>query len=155
VPHFGTSISRGRWDRTSGRITLDRAAGQGRVEITIEMASISTGVPAFDEVLRGAEVFDVAAHPRATFVGERFVFERERLREVSGTLTLRGRAQPLTLLAQRFNCYSSPLFRREVCGGDFEARVRRSDWGVGAGPAGSPPVSDEVRLLVQVEAIRQ
>ena len=56
-----------------------------------------------------------------------------------GELTLRGVSQPLTLKAVRFNCYRNPLFNREVCGGDFEATVRRN----------------EVLLRVQVEAVRQ
>jgi polyisoprenoid-binding protein YceI len=98
-------------------------------------------------------VFDAAAFPTATFVGDRFGFDGEKLTEVAGTLTIKGRTQPVTLKALRFNCYLSPLFRREVCGGDFEARVLRSAWGLDHGlPALAP---DEVGLRVSVEAIRQ
>ena len=64
-----------------------------------------------------------------------------------------GRTHPVTLRAVRFNCYPNPIFMREVCGGDFEALVRRSLWGVGDGLPETAP--DEVRLQVQVEAIRQ
>ena len=52
----------------------------------------------------------------------------------------------------RFNCYTSPLVRREVCGGDFAAEFDRSDFGI---TFGLPFVADKVRLLIQVEAIRQ
>jgi polyisoprenoid-binding protein YceI len=153
VPHRGTSITRGRWDRKDGTVTLDRQAKAGRAEITIEMDSVNTGVPAFDRALRGKAFFDVASHPQARFVGERFVFEGERVVEVGGLLTIRGRTQPVTLKARLFNCYTNPLFRREVCGGDFEATIRSSDWGVGQGLP--EPAPDAVRLLIQVEAIRQ
>ncbi len=153
IAHFGTTFSRGRWDRKDGRVTFDRSARSGRAEITIDMASINTGVPAFDRLLRGPEVFDVERFPEARFVGERFVFDGDRLRAVEGLLTLRDRTQPVTLGAVRFDCYTSPLFKREVCGGDFEARLQRSRWGLDHGlPALAP---DEVRLQVQVEAIRQ
>ena len=44
--HFGTSTNRGRFDKTSGSITLDTAAKTGRAEITVDMASINTAPPA-------------------------------------------------------------------------------------------------------------
>lgn len=153
VLHAGTSTTRVRFDRKTGVVHFDRAARSGRVEIRVELSSLSSGHAAFDELLRGKEVFDVAAHPQAVFVGERFVFDGDRVAEVRGTLTLRDRAHPVTLKAMRFDCYTNPLFRREVCGGDFEAVVRRSLWGLSHGlPALAP---DEVRLVVQVEAIRR
>ncbi|MBC7480501.1 MAG: polyisoprenoid-binding protein, partial [Rhizobacter sp.] len=46
----------------------------------------------------------------------------------------------------------NPLFRREVCGGDFEAQIDRSAFGI---THSLPFVADKVRLLIQVEAIRQ
>jgi polyisoprenoid-binding protein YceI len=150
-PHLGTSILRGRFNRSGGRVTLDRAAGSGRAEITIQTASISTGAASLDAALRGPQGLDAERHPQALFVGERFVFEGERVREVAGTLTLRGRSAPLSLVARRFDCYLSPLFKREVCGGDFEAALRPLQWGLDAA-LGLP---DEIRLLVQVEGIRQ
>ncbi len=55
------------------------------------------------------------------------------------------------LTASRFNCYLSPLLNRQVCGGDFETTIERSQWGVTWGiPFG---FEDRVRLLVQVEAV--
>ena len=59
----------------------------------------------------------------------------------------------MTLKATRFNCYVNPMIKREVCGGDFEATIDRSRWGMDhALQMGAP---DQVRLLVQVEAVRQ
>lgn len=150
-PHLGTSIARGRFNRKDGQVTLDREAGRGRAEITIELASVSTGSAALDAALRGPGALDAERHPQARFVGERFAFDGARVREVEGTLTLRGRSAPLTLVAQRFDCYLNPLFKREVCGGDFEATLRPAHWGMGAA-LGLP---DGIRLLVQVEGIRQ
>jgi polyisoprenoid-binding protein YceI len=72
---------------------------------------------------------------------------------VAGTLTLLGKTLPVTLKATQFNCYLNPMFKREVCGGDFEATIQRSQWGMGWGL--NMGVPDNVRLLVQVEAIRQ
>ena len=154
--HFGTSTSRGRFERISGNVQFDRAARTGRVEIEIATASISTGVPALDGRLRGADFLDTEAHPTARFVAERPVFEdaaaNPKVVEVPGELTLLGRTLPLTLRATAFNCYLNPLLLREVCGGDFEATLERSRWGMDRAMSVAP---DRVRLLVQVEAIRQ
>ena len=46
--HFGTSTSRGRFDKKEGTIEFDRASKSGKIDITIDMASISTGVAPFD-----------------------------------------------------------------------------------------------------------
>lgn len=153
VPHFGTSTSRGRFDRTEGTVTFDRAAKAGRVEITIDTASVDTGTDAFDQHLRGKDFFNAEQYPSAKFVGDRFVFQGDKVAEVVGTLTLLGRTQPLTLKATNFNCYLNPLLKREVCGGDFGATLARSQWGIDWGLKFG--FADEVRLLVQVEAIRQ
>ena len=70
-----------------------------------------------------------------------------------GSLTLRGKAMPVTLKASNFNCYTSPMLKREVCGGDFETTIKRSQWGVNYGLEFGMP--DDVRLLIQVEAVKQ
>ena len=88
----------------------------------------------------------------ARFVADKFDFNGDKVSEVDGTLTLLGQTRPVKLKASRFNCYMSPLIKRQVCGGDFETTIERSQWGVTWGiPFG---FEDKVRLLVQVEAIR-
>ncbi|MCK6434014.1 MAG: YceI family protein [Aquabacterium sp.] len=153
VLHFGTSTLRGRFGPLQGQVSLDRAARSARVQVAIETAAVSTGVPVLDARLRQADLLASAAHPQAWFVAERFDFdERAGIAAARGELTLRGRSAPLTLQAERFGCYLSPLLRRQVCGGDFTAELLRSEWGMSYG---LPFVGDVVRLRVQVEAIAQ
>jgi len=153
IGHMGTSTLRGRFDKKEGSVQLDRAGKSGKVEITVDTTSISTGTAPFDGHLKSKDFFDVANHPSAKFVGDKFVFDGDKLSAVSGTLTLLGKTQPVTLKASRFNCYMNPMFKREVCGGDFETTLQRSQWGMGWGlDMGAP---NDVRLLVQVEAIKQ
>lgn len=150
--HFGVSTTRGRFDKKEGSISFDRAGRSGRAEITIDTTSINTGVAPFDNHLRSKDFFDSATHPTARFVGERMVFNGDNVSEISGTLTLLGQTRPVTLKASRFGCYMSPIFKREVCGGDFETTIQRSQWGMSYGLPGIP---DNVRLVIQVEAVRQ
>jgi len=150
--HFGVSTNRGRWDKKEGTVTLDKAAKTGKVELTLDMASISTGIGPFDGHLKSKDFFAVEQHPTAKFVGEKFNFDGDKVASVNGTLTLLGKTNPVTLTASSFGCYENPRLKREVCGGDFETTIQRSQWGMGYGIPGIP---DNVRLLIQVEAIKQ
>jgi polyisoprenoid-binding protein YceI len=151
VLHMGTSTTRGRFDRVSGVVQFDAARQQVDVSITADTRSVSTGFEAFDKVMRGAQLLAAEAHPEAYFTARRGRWEGAELRELHGEITLRGISQPLTLRALRFKCGLNPMFRREVCGGDFEAVIKRSDFGM---TLALPLVADAVRLLVQVEGVR-
>jgi polyisoprenoid-binding protein YceI len=153
VGHFGTSTNRGRFDKKEGTVQFDRAARTGKVEVVFDLKSVSTGVEMMNKHLQSAEFFDSAKFPEARFVGDKFVFNGDKVSEVVGSLTLRGKSMPVTLKASNFNCYINPMFKREVCGGDFETTLKRSQWGVNYGLELGIP--DDVRLLIQVEAIKQ
>ena len=153
ISHFGTSTNRGRFDKKEGTVTLDRAGKTGKVDITIDMNSINSGTAPFDKHLKSAEIFNAEAFPTARFVGDKFSFSGDKVTEVAGQLTLKGKTQPVTLKASNFNCYQSPMLKREVCGGDFEATVVRSQFGVDYGLQYGFP--DAVRLVIQVEAVKQ
>ena len=150
--HFGVSTLRGRWDKKEGSVTLDKAAKTGKVELTIDMASISTGTGPFDGHLKSKDFFDVEQFPTAKFVGDKFTFNGDKVASVSGELTLRGVTKPVTLTASSFGCYENPRLKREVCGGDFEATLIRSQFGI---TYAAPVTPDAIRLLIQVEAIKQ
>lgn len=151
--HFNTSTLRGRFGPLDGEAELDRAARKGRVQVVIDTSQVSTGVAVLDARLKEGDMLSVQAHPRAYLVAERVEFDAAgRVTALRGEFTLRGVSLPLTLTALRFNCYTSPLIQREVCGGDFEGHFSRGAAGI---THSLPFVADTVRLLVQVEGIRQ
>jgi polyisoprenoid-binding protein YceI len=150
--HFGVSTSRGRFDKKSGSITIDKAAKTGKAEIMIDMKSINTGVAPFDGHLRSDDFFAAEKFPEAKFVSTSFKFEGEKVTEVAGNLTLRGVTKPATLKATGFGCYDHPRLKREVCGGDFETTIVRSEYDM---KYGLPGIPDNIRLVIQVEAIKQ
>ena len=98
-------------------------------------------------------MFDSATFPTARFEADQFKFEGDKVNEVAGNFTLLGKTHPLTLKATNFNCYMNQMLKVEVCGGDFETAIVRSQygmvWGLNFG------FSDAVRLVVQAEAIKQ
>ena len=152
VKHFGTSTNRGRFDKKSGTISLDTAAKTGQIDITIDMASINTGTPSFDGHLKSKDFFNAEAFPTATFKSTQIKFDGDKIDEVAGTLTMLGKTVPVTLEAEHYGCYENPRLKRQVCGGDFETKFKRSDFGI---TYGVPMIPDEVKLVIQVEAIKQ
>ena len=153
IGHFGTSTNRGRFDKKEATIAFDRAAKTGKVDILIDTASINTGTVAFNQHLQSAELFDSAKFPTAHFVSNKLVFAGDKVSEVVGSLTFMGKTQPVTLKANNFNCYDNPMLKREVCGGDFEATLDRTQFGLNYGVDWGFPKN--VRLVIQVEAIKQ
>lgn len=153
VVHFQTSTLRARFNDVDGFIELDRQARKGKADIAIDMASISSGTADFDKHLKSADFFDIAKTPKARFVGKDFGFDGDKLTHVSGELTMLGKTVPVTLNGSRFNCYDQPVLKVHVCGGDFETTIERSQWGMNWGIDMGVP--DQVRLLVQIEAIRK
>ena len=153
VPHFGVTTNRGRFDKKTGTVQLDKAAKTGKVEITIETGSINTGTEAFNKQLQSKDFFNSADFPTAKFVADKFSFNGDKVSEVQGTLTLLGKTNPVTLKATNFGCYQNPMLKVEVCGGDFETTIMRSQygmpWGLNFG------FSDTVRLVIQAEGIKQ
>lgn len=153
VLHFGTSTIRGRIGPVNGNVTLDATAGRGEVSLAVPTASVSTGIGFFDARLREDDLLASTAYPQAYFVATRFVLDGTRVVSLRGEFTWRGIGQPLTLSALRYACRTqttgpAPV---EVCGGDFEGEVLRSDFGA---TFGLPFVANRVRLVVQVEGQR-
>jgi polyisoprenoid-binding protein YceI len=150
--HYATTTNRGRFSTKRGSVTMDRTAHTGKVDIVIDITSINTGVDLLNRHVQSSDFFDVARFPTGRFTSEKLDFDGDKLTGMQGSLTLMGQTRPVTLKALRFNCYNSPLFKREVCGGDFETVVQRSQWGLTWGLAFG--FEDQVKLLVQVEGVR-
>ena len=153
ISHFGASVNRGRFDKKEGTVQLDKAAKTGKVELTLDITSINTGFAPFEKHLQSADVFDAAKFPTAKFVGDKFVFDGDKVVSVSGNLTIKGKTNPATFKANQFACYDSPMIKREVCGGDFEAIIDRTQYGVDYGIQYGFPKN--VRIVAQIEAVKQ
>ena len=152
-PHMGISVWRGMFDKTTGTITLDRAAKTGTVDIAVDPASINFGLKSMHEHATSADWFDVAKFPSATYKGT-VRFTGDKPTSVDGTLVFRGVTQPLTLTIKSFNCIVHPMLKKQVCGADAEGEVNWSQFGMvhsqsGQGDAG------RTKLHIQVEALKQ
>ncbi|MBV8604666.1 MAG: polyisoprenoid-binding protein [Pelomonas sp.] len=153
ILHFGTSTNRGRFDKKEGTVEFDRAAKTGHVDVTFDVAGASTGYAAMDKHLLSPDILDAAKYPTVKFVGDKFIFDGDKVTAVEGQLTIKGKTGPATLHATNFNCYDSPVTHHETCGGDFWTEIDRPYYGVDYGVAYG--FSKTLKLIVQVEAVKQ
>ena len=103
------------------------------MDLTLQVNSVNTGTAAFNKHLQSPDLFDAAQFPTVRFVGDKFSFNGDKVTQVAGNLTLRGKTQPVTLKALNYGCYDHPMLKRQVCGGDFETTIDRTAFGVGKG----------------------
>ena len=150
ISHNGISVQRGRFNKTAGKIVVDTAAKTGSADVMIDVASVDTGHVKLGEHLRSADFFDVVKFPALSFKGTTFTFDGDKVKSVAGELTLLGVAKPVTLNAVTYNC-AQPPNKKKVCGGDFLAVIKRSDWGMTRSLASA---SDEVTLHISIEALK-
>lgn len=150
--HFGYSSQLHRFDGTSGRIVLDRAAKTASVDITIDAKSVNTGYPLFNEHLQGADFFDTARYPTITFKSTAVKFDGDKPVSVDGNLTIKGITRPVTLTLTSFQEMPHPMLKRDAIGANAVATIKRTDFNMGKY---APAVSDDVTLLIAVEAIQE
>ena len=150
--HFGgMSTWRGKFDHTTGTVTVDREGGTGNVDIVVDMKSADFGLPALDKVAKGKELFEADKYPKAHFKGTLEGFANGAPTKAVGTLELHGKTNPATLDIKKFKCIPHPMFKREVCGADVYTTLDREQFGMDAGKAYG--FSMAVDLRIQVEAI--
>jgi polyisoprenoid-binding protein YceI len=152
--HFGgLSVWRGRFDKTSGTIVLDRQAGTGSVDVTVDAGSISFGVPKLDEHVKSPEMFDVQKYPTAVYKGKLTGFRNGMPTRVVGEFTLHGVTRPLTLTIDEFKCMDNPMDKKQHCGADARGTINRADYGINYGEKYGFNMA--VKLAIQVEAVRE
>jgi polyisoprenoid-binding protein YceI len=151
VSHLGYSTQRGRFNKTTGKITLDRQAKTGSVEIVMDANSIDTGLEKLEEVMRSDEFFNAEKYPTLTFKSKSVKFNGDKPATIEGELTMLGVTKPVTLTVNSFQCGVHPINKKELCGADASAVIKRSEYGM---TKYVPGVSDDVKLLIQIEAFK-
>jgi polyisoprenoid-binding protein YceI len=155
IPHFsleyhGYATFTGRFDKTTGKFSVDRTGKKGSLELNIDAASLTTGDSeragrprTRDEHLRSADFFNVAEFPRITFKSTDVRFNGDMPAEIDGQLTLLGVTRPLTLKVDRWVCKDHLIYKKMACGGNVSGVFKRSEFGM---KYSVPSISDEVRL---------
>ena len=150
--HFGYSNQQQRFDKTSGKIVIDRAAKTGSVDVSIDTTSVNTGYALFNQHIQAEDYFDTARYPAITFKSTKVKFEGDKPVAVEGNLTIKGVTKPVTLTVTSFHSMPHPMLKKDAIGANAMTKVKRSEFNMGKNV---PYVSDEVSLTIAVEAIKE
>lgn len=153
IDHFNTSTNSGGFYEINGDISFDPETMDGKMDISIPVKTLNTGMAAFDKHVTDADMLDAEKFPTIEFKSTKWNFDEDKLVSVDGDLTMKGKTLPIQLTATKFGCYQSPIFKAEVCGGDFEATIDRTQWGVDF--LVKEGMAKMVKLEIQAEAIKQ
>ncbi|MDN5864164.1 MAG: YceI family protein [Gammaproteobacteria bacterium] len=150
--HMGISVWRGKFNHTTGTVTLDRAAKAGHIRIVVDMASVDFGHAKLNEHVLGKDMFNVAKYPKAIYEGELIDFVNGAPTQAVGHLSLHGVTRPLDLKIRSFKCI--PMFTdksRKRCGADAIAHFERDAFGLDGGKNHGFDMT--VTPRIQVEAL--
>ncbi|MDO4433847.1 MAG: YceI family protein [Alysiella sp.] len=153
IDHFGTSTNVGGIYGLKGMMQFDAQNQTGSISISLPLANLQSSSDAFTKHLKSPDLFHADKFPEMKFISTQFHFQNNKVSAVDGTLTLLGQTHPVQLKAEKFNCYHNPMFKAQVCGGDFSTTLDRSKWGMNylldAG------MTKDVHIDIQFEAVKQ
>lgn len=150
--HLGYSMQMSRFDKTTGKITIDRVAHTGAADIVIDTTSVNTGSTLFNGHIQAEGLLDTAKFPTITFKSHDFKFDGDKLVAVNGDLTIKDVTKPVTLTINSYLCMPHPMLKKDACGVTASTVIKRTEFHAGKY---APYVSDEVTLTIPVEAIKE
>lgn len=154
VRHMGLSTVRGRFTEFDADIEADSDGMPSKVDLTIDVASITTGEKDRDNHLRSADFFDVENHPKMRFVSNEITSEGDTVK-VGGDLTIRGTTKPVSFDVDLAEARPDP-FGNLRAAAVAEGKINRKDWGLTWNQvleAGALLVGEDVRLSIDLQAI--
>lgn len=151
INHLGFSNPSGKW-KAQGTLSYDKAHPQeSKVEVTINVADMITGLPELDKHLKGENFFEVDKFPKATFVSDKVTVKNNQVTKVSGMLTVHGISNPVTLNVKFNKMGENPITHKETIGFSANTQLNRSDFGI---RTLLPDLGDQVKLDIEVEAYK-
>ncbi|HAU1638202.1 TPA: YceI family protein [Legionella pneumophila] len=149
VKHLGFSTQAGKW-YANGQLVLDKDnPQQSKVNVTIKIDDIVTGIPELDKHLKGKLFFDTKQFPTATFVSDKVEVTGKHKAKVYGMLTLHGVTKPIILDVVFNKAGINLLNDRETVGFSATTSLKRSDYGI---KALIPEVGNDVEIEIEAEA---
>ncbi|HXW01335.1 MAG TPA: YceI family protein [Anaerolineae bacterium] len=158
VRHLMISTARGRFEKFSGSVDFDENdPTTGTVDIHIDVASINTNEAQRDAHLRSPDFFEVDKYPTMTFKSKRIEKIGDRHGRIIGDLTIKDITKEVVLEAEYAGTVKTP-FGTTSAGASATAKISRKEWGLTwnmALEAGGVAVSDEVKIEIELELVKQ
>jgi len=151
--HQGYARPTLRWNDFEATVNLDASnPTASTLNVTIDAASIDSGVEKFDEHLVSADFFDVANHPAITFTSTSLNQAAIGRGQLMGELTMKGITKPVKLDVTLNKVGENFRSKKPMIGISAKTRIKRSDWDLGKY---TPVVGDDVDISIEVEFIKE
>ena len=149
--HNNVSYNYGRFNEFSGEITMDETdVSKSTVEFEVKAASVDTGNEKRDQHLRSSDFFSAKQFPVITFKSTKVSAKEgeEDMLEVTGDLELHGVKKSITVDVE-ITGRAKGRDGESLIGFESIFTIKRSEFGM---TYGIGPISDEIRLIVSIEA---
>lgn len=158
VKHLVISTVSGKFTKFEGSIeTEGDDFNNAKVTFSADIDGIDTGVADRDGHLKSPDFFDAANHPKLTFESTSFTNKGGSDYELQGNITIRGVAKPITLKVEHGGTGPN-AYGQTVAGFELQGKINRKDFGLNwsaVTEAGGIVVSDEVKLFMNIEVVKQ
>ncbi len=155
VRHLMAAKVRGTFKAFEGALEIGETPEDSVVHVTIDAASIDTGIEDRDKHLRSEDFFDVEKYPELSFRSTAIRATEEGF-EVEGDLTIRDVTRPVTLDVEHAGVVTDP-WGNEKAIFSAETKIDREDWGLtwnAALEAGGVLVGKEVKIEIEAQATK-
>lgn len=157
VKHLVISTVTGSFKKFEGTMETENDDFTGAdINISLDVNSIDTNQDQRDGHLKGADFFDAEQYPTITFKSTSFEKDGDDY-VLKGDLTIKGITKPVTLTAEHGGS-ATDFYGNTKAGFDVVGKINRKDFGLtwdGITEAGSVVVSDEVKLIFNVQFAKQ
>lgn len=156
VDHIGYAATLGMFRKAEGSFRFDEETGaMTDLRVVVDTASVFTNHKKRDDHLRSADFLNSKEFPQMVFTASEALPTGERRYQVPGQLELLGQSRPLTLEVSWNKSGEYPFGGNPyVMGVSARGSFQRSDYGMNYA-VDNGWVGDEVRLIIEFEAIRQ
>lgn len=157
VKHMMFAKVRGQFDAPEGQIHLgpEGALDESSVQVTIDAASIDTGVEDRDQHLRSGDFLDVDNHPELRFASREVRSGSGSDFTVVGDLTIHGETREVELAVESTGRGTDP-WGNERAGFSASTTIDRRDFGLTwnqALEAGGVLVGHDVKIELEIQAV--
>lgn len=147
VKNLGMFNVTGVFEKFNGTVDIDETnMSKSKVDVSIDTASINTGINMRDKDLRSDNFFDVVKFPAMTFVSTKVETGSDNLK-VIGNLTIKGVTKQVVLKVEGPKKLQDDI----RWGVSATVKVNRQDFGVSSGNT----IADEVFITITAELVKQ
>jgi polyisoprenoid-binding protein YceI len=157
VKHMMVANVRGKFDTFDIEAQIDEQdLSKSQATVTLDVASIDTGLADRDVHIKGADFFDAEQYPELVFTTKRIEPKGEDV-TIVGDLTIKGVTKEVRLAGEVSGPVEDPWGKRRI-GISAEGKIDRRDWGLEWNvPLGGTGVlvGNQVKLSFDAELVKQ